>query len=728
MPFLCKQIDKWFGADAGYNRDTAALVQEIPTEILADLTCRVLMDCISVGQPLTASAMRLGAFLEEEARLRDLKKQHPDRWKYIESSINARVGFKYKKYSSRALTKRLNLHKEWEGWSRKNICRTGLAFVDLFQKATGLVELATIIVGRFKKIHYLRPTTKALKWIDKYKEHHEDLAPIYLPSSDKAGYRSFSTCTFKVKNQDHLELLDKTAMNKPYMALRKLQVTPWHINSAVLEIAEYFWEQQLEIAGFPRSKMDAMPPKPDDIEENQVARELWRKAAARFYREDLARRGARLLVSKTLWVANKFKDEAKLYFPHQFDFRGRAYAVPNFLNYQTTDLSRGLLEFGEAKPMTKEGAKWFGRTGVNLWGDIDGPPGTWIRKHARQIHSVAQDPKGDLWWSNADKPWQFLAWCLEASLWLKDTLLMTRLPVAVDASSNGLQIMSMLLRYREGAMATNCISRPKHPPNDIYENVLKALKIQLEATSVGWDWLSLRLNRKLVKSIIMTIPYGCTQYRASELICQWYWECNSSLFEGRLRKSADYLASTLMSIFYCLYPEFRTLMKYLEGLSRSIGAPLVWSSPSGFPVLQNYYKIKTKRVKSLLFGRIRAFNYRDETSEIDKTKMGRAFIPNFIHSMDAAVMHIALSRLDVSCVATIHDAFCTHASDVPQLLQVLRDTNADVFGGDPKVFWKKIFSPRPLEKQALDDIIGDFEAMYGDLVVDEVRQSEYMYR
>ena len=729
MPFLCKQIDKWCGSGAGYHRDVAALIQEIPTEILADLTCRVLLDCISVGQPLTASAMRLGAFLEEEARLRDLKLKHPDQWKVIEDSLNARVGFQYKKYSSRALTKRLNLHKEWEGWSRKNLCRTGLVFVDLFQKSTGLVELSTIIIGRFKKIHYLKPTSKALEWIDKYNEHHEDLAPIYLPSSEKAGYRSFSTCSFKVKNPEHLTLLDKTMMDHPYLALRRLQTTPWKVNQQVLETAQYFWDNQFTIANFPRSKMDAMPAKPDDINDNLESRKSWRKAAAKFYREDLQRRGERLRVSKTLWVASKFKDEAQLYFPHQFDFRGRAYAVPNFLNYQTTDLSRGMLEFGVAKPLGDKGALWFGKTGANLWGDIEGTVGVWIRRHEAEIHAVASDPTGNLWWSNADKPWQFLAWCLEASLWLKGELKESRLPIAIDASSNGLQIMSMLLRYREGAMATNCISRPKHPPNDIYMTVLKALKVQLESTSVGWDWLSLVLDRKLVKSIIMTIPYGCTQYRATDIICEWYWGCNSGLFEGRLRKSAGYLASTLISVFYNLYPKFKELMLYLEGMGKGMEAPLKWSSPSGYPVLQYYRKTKTKRVKSLLFGRIRAFNYNDETEEIDKAKMGRAFIPNFIHSLDAAVMHIAVARLkDVECVGAVHDCFATHAADVPQLLEVLRDANADVFGCDPVVFWEKIFSLKPLEKQALEDIVDDFSSMSGDLVIDEVRESEYMYR
>jgi hypothetical protein len=51
-----------------------------------------------------------------------------------------------------------------------------------------------------------------------------------------------------------------------------------------------------------------------------------------------------------------------------------------------------------------------------------------------------------------------------------------------------------------------------------------------------------------------------------------------------------------------------------------------------------------------------------------------------------------------------------------------------VFGADPEVFWEKIFSPKPLEKQEFKQLIEDFKDMYGELVIDEVRQSEYMYR
>jgi DNA-directed RNA polymerase len=169
-------------------------------------------------------------------------------------------------------------------------------------------------------------------------------------------------------------------------------------------------------------------------------------------------------------------------------------------------------------------------------------------------------------------------------------------------------------------------------------------------------------------------------------------------------------------------------MSYMEALGKSLGSPLVWLSPSGFPVVQDYKKTKTRQVKSLLFGRIRSFNYNAETGDVDTAKMGRAFVPNFIHSLDASVLHIALSRTKASSVASVHDSFSTHACDMDELLQTLRDTNADVFSADPKVFWKKFFSLKTPEKQVLEDTVDSFSSMFGKLNVDGVRESAYMYR
>ncbi len=48
-----------------------------------------------------------------------------------------------------------------------------------------------------------------------------------------------------------------------------------------------------------------------------------------------------------------------MYFPHNLDFRGRAYPMHPHLNHLGGDVNRGLLQFADAKPLGPSGLKWL---------------------------------------------------------------------------------------------------------------------------------------------------------------------------------------------------------------------------------------------------------------------------------------------------------------------------------------------------------------------------------
>ncbi|KAG2249502.1 hypothetical protein Bca52824_089130 [Brassica carinata] len=50
-------------------------------------------------------------------------------------------------------------------------------------------------------------------------------------------------------------------------------------------------------------------------------------------------------------VARKMKDEEGFYYPHNPDFRSRAYPMHPHLNHLSSDLRRGTLEFAEGRPL-----------------------------------------------------------------------------------------------------------------------------------------------------------------------------------------------------------------------------------------------------------------------------------------------------------------------------------------------------------------------------------------
>ena len=82
----------------------------------------------------------------------------------------------------------------------------------------------------------------------------------------------------------------------------------------------------------------------------------------------------------------------------------------------------------------------------------------------------------------------------------------SRLPVSVDGTCNGLQHLSMLMRDEVGGKATNLI--PGEGPQDIYQQVADEANRLLGQSKV---------SRKMAKRPTMTLPYGSTQRATSGL-------------------------------------------------------------------------------------------------------------------------------------------------------------------------------------------------------------------
>jgi len=57
-----------------------------------------------------------------------------------------------------------------------------------------------------------------------------------------------------------------------------------------------------------------------------------------------------------------------IFLPHNLDFRGRAYPIPPHLSHIGDDLSRGMLLFGESKPLGERGLRWLKIHLANLYG------------------------------------------------------------------------------------------------------------------------------------------------------------------------------------------------------------------------------------------------------------------------------------------------------------------------------------------------------------------------
>jgi DNA-directed RNA polymerase len=119
-----------------------------------------------------------------------------------------------------------------------------------------------------------------------------------------------------------------------------------------------------------------------------------------------------------LSVARKMKDEEAFYYPHNMDFRGRAYPMPPHLNHLGSDLCRGVLEFAEGRPMGISGLRWLKIHLANLYAggvdklSLDGRL-AFTENHLDDIFDSADRPlEGSRWWLQAEDPFQCLAVCI----------------------------------------------------------------------------------------------------------------------------------------------------------------------------------------------------------------------------------------------------------------------------------------------------------------------------
>lgn len=112
------------------------------------------------------------------------------------------------------------------------------------------------------------------------------------------------------------------------------------------------------------------------------------------------------------------KEEEGFYYPHNLDFRGRAYPMHPHLNHLGSDICRGVLEFAEGRPLGKSGLRWLKIHLANLYANgVDklshDARVAFTENHLEDIFDSADKPlEGRRWWLGAEDPFQLLAVCM----------------------------------------------------------------------------------------------------------------------------------------------------------------------------------------------------------------------------------------------------------------------------------------------------------------------------
>lgn len=755
-----KYLNDYLSGKAVKSTIAANVISRNPVEIVAFVAARVIFNAVATKHTITSVYKAIGQALEDELKMRECKGENKKYYETIQRDLNSRQAkANRRKYiTTGVFEKRLDFHVD--RWTITEKFHAGIVLLNLFIDTTGLVKFVDSYTKKNKCVRTLEITETLLDFVQKADEKLEVLNPIFVPMVCKpkdwtgifeGGYISpYLKRNRLIKNDDreYLNRIKNEIPTKVYTALNHIQSTAWQINKEVLNVVKELWNIGKPIAEIPcREDKPIMSfPFPDKTQDSTYTEEeteivkQWKRETYETHKENVKMRSQRLLTATLINIAEQFRQYDKIYFPYNMDFRGRMYPIPVLLQPQGSDLAKGLLRFSEGKALNDTGKKWFKIQGANLFGYDKvsyAERVLWTDKEADRILSYAENPVDNTGWAEADKPFQFLAWCFEfRDFYNNPDNFKSHLPVQLDGTCNGLQHYSALLKDKVAGKAVNLINTPK--PSDIYETVADKLKEKLKTdnSETSKKWLQLGINRKLTKRPVMVLPYGGTQLSCREYVTEYLNDNYSNDYlwkffgQGETPNACIFSVSQHLSRF--LWQSIKEVlrsaivgMSFLKSVAKAVkGSPIEWINPLGLRIRQGYKSRTHHIIRTELYGKIKSINVKTDTTILDNIRQQNGICPNYIHSMDAACLMLYLNKckeVGINSIMSVHDCYGTHAADTETSARLLREAFVEVY-------------ERPLIDDFIYDVLDNAnveteieQPETGGLDIKEVLKSDYFF-
>lgn len=656
-----------------------------------------------------------------------------------------------------------------KNWTTDRSLKFGLMFLEVFQNATGLLEIADRFDQRKEKVVYAtegliaqvtqRIENNALRenyWMPMVvppvpwsKEHliggpylTNHITPYPLVKRAKRGY------LYDSGHSDFSDIL---------RAVNAVQDTPWHVNSWVLEAALWAFDRDEDLGGLPRSGDRPVPPITPEAEKDPEGEggKAYRRACWETHQANRKARSERYQVLRAFRMAEDYAEFDKIWYAWDLDSRGRMYPKTSALNPQGGDLHKGILEFGTATPIiSEEQVAWIyihtancaGQDKLSMEDRIK-----WVEDNLERILATGEDYRADLWWATDladEEPWQFLRACREIYLLHEHggEGFMTTLPVAVDATCSGLQHYSAMTRDRKGAESVNlCALKDRR---DIYGEVAALTREKFEEMSKGEGEeadmalaaLDFGITRSICKRPTMIQPYSGTLRACDEYTDDFVREAieagTPAPWHNRTQFSR-FVSKHIWASIAEIVVKAREAMDYLtKCASASVKAdrtaPVQWRTPDGFVVQVDEPEAIENKVTTTLDGRRLQVRYRLPGARQDIRAMRNATAPNFVHSMDACHARMTVCDfLNLShdwkgyqpSFAMVHDSFAVHASVMPLFAKTIRSS------------FRRMYEDNDVLEQfatTVREVIGDHANLpelpdYGTYELPEVEESVFFF-
>ena len=709
------------GKTGAHFADIWQFLSDVEPEAAAAIAAKVTMDKVfspkKGSSQLQNVADAIGQAVENECMMRHYERNVPGLLHTLKENYwHKSIGTHQKVVVIRTLMNRCDVD-HWRCWGRSNRIRLGTWLLDCICQASGWFDRDMRQVGK-KRETYVVPT----KAFEDQKEQIMGTAELFSPcawpmliepndwSNDHAGGYLLNEV---MRGHEMVRRGNGCIQGEtPIAFLNQIQKVAYTLNPFTVKVAETLLEKGIGVGKFVPIFELPLPPKPPDIDTNKESRKDYRRRAAEVMNINAQAYGRSCRTRMTMNAVKIFKDKKKFFVPFSFDYRGRCYPIPAFLTPQDTDFGKSLLNFYEKAYVTPEAEGWLAFQVATTYG-LDKETMTkrqqWVRENVDLISRIATDPIRNLCdWENAAEPWTFLAACEEYYFTCIDCSRdYTCLPVAVDATCSGLQILAGLARDANTARLVNVL--PGTEPQDAYK------VIAVEAEPNCPESIQPHMDRKTTKRTVMTVPYNAKPFSNRGYI-------RDALKEKGITIEKDDLTATVKAVrdaMDVIVPGPMRVMKWIEkevGLVIKGGTKeLTWTTPSGFVVTQHLMKKVVENIELQLLGRVQLKVATDDSDEVDIAHHKNATAPNLIHSLDASLLHETGIRFRAP-LALIHDSVLARSSDMGQLSDLVRE------------MYMCIFSKREYLKEWADEIGAQTDPpIIGDLEPEKVIESTYFF-
>lgn len=701
-------VAEWFAeinrGDAGAHNAQGVIISDEDPAHVAYLTIRTVLNKSHKNLSVVRLSTMICRAIRQERWLREFRKHNRNLFQRIEKDMKSRSNHSSFKTDVWAWAATKDGFHKPPMWTSEQTAGIGARLIEILVEKTGWYEMVTRRMER-RTIRVLE-RTKTFRLFCDYWLQTADVKPDYLPTVIPpkdwdgwwgGGYHTDQLLPLRLVKTGDTDYLNKLDPKSPIVTtINNVQRVGWFVNRPVFETMQTAIQARMQIGKLPMQTEEA---RYEQRPENATQEELsaWRLRNIRMFEAVREAESNWLQVMQTQRLAAQFVDHKAFYYPHTLDFRGRAYPIVSMFNPQGTDVAKGLLMFEKGKPLSDRGWRWLCIHGANCWDN--GLTKTsfdsrvhWVMSNGENIVRSAEHPLDFTWWSQAEEPWQFLAFCMEfADAHAKTNgrrhpeMFASHLPVGMDGTCNGLQHFSAMLRDPIGGEATNLT--PGATPADIYQRVADVVMLELRHRAALGDgvaraWFEFGIDRKATKRQVMTLPYGSTPFSCLQYTRDWY--NGKAATAGRPfspeaeRTAITYLSQLIWDSIGKVVVAARAAMDWLKKCSDAVGAkPVEWTVPTGFRVKQAYKEMKMRRVRTVLFGAAYRPKYAEETDAISVREQRNGISPNFVHSYDGAHMAMTVDALvaqGIDTFAFVHDNYLSLAEDADVMAATLRRT------------------------------------------------------